>query len=707
MAIYEFSNEIVTVPARSHRKSRRLSRFRIHPFTHQTRAGTVKFDELNFHNALPLPGKEKSLSREPSFDSLLPPKPSPRFSDLPLWWTSLIVASPILAFTLTFVGFVVHHHLADDASHPFITSSEPTGDGRFILVNFSATRLVFIASSSSTVAPMLLGSLMTLWHIPTARRLAAITKARDVQELPTPHQLSMLIGLSAGSLDELRRYLFYRFNAVKARQPRILTRSALVLLVSFLLAALIFAADTAIHAYTTTIPYSQTSLSDEVSLQYGRGLMRECIGLDRAQNQGLPCTVLADASVGANAVARDAGEIISLGRNESLRNSIWTVESEALQHGDLLILLPQTKDIPVGLDYSASTVGVSTQCVPSSWQCNVRMSDDASSGSSYIVFNCTDNFRGVLGAGADIVNNTIIWSHAEDSTTPNFNVKSDRNFQYAYFSDAELDDIYNSIGANQTNDGNSGELALPDSALLNPIHLGVAGLIPVQNGEVGRSLAQDEALFRISDNLIAYTLNCSVTSYDVEYTWINGSVHSLSFEATTNGSLLELAHGMQAVGMPSLSQSQSFASLTSSADGLARRFANSHSVDSLALMGSVMSPRTNRQEATTDHLLVSQVDTLALAFLLVVNTLFVVFAAALIFRAWCVHNPDTRDMVARLSVEGLAAMAFEDTVEKRVRRVNDTNQMFEESRIGDVSRKVGLMAYTGGGHVMVVEQPRL
>ena len=554
---------------------------------------------------------------------------------------------------------------------------------------------------------MLLSSLMTLWHIPTARRLAAITKARDVQELPTPHQLSMLIGLSAGSLDELRRYLFYRFNAVKARQPRILTRSALVLLLSIILAALIFAADTILHAFTTTVPYTQTSLSHEVSLQYGRGLMRECIGLDRSQNQGLPCTVLADASVGANAVARDAGEIISLGRNESLRNSIWTVESEDLQHGDLLILLPQTKDIPVGIDYSASTVGVSTQCVPSSRQCDVRMSEDTNSGSSYIIFNCTDNFRGILGAGADIVNNTIIWSHAEDPSTPNFNVKSDRNFQYAYFSDAELQEIYNSIGANLTNDGNSGELAMLDSALLNPIHMGVAGLIPVQNGEEGRKLAHDDAVFGISDQLIAYTLNCSVTSFDVEYTWVNGSVDNVRFEATTNGSVLELAHGMQAVGMPSLSQSQSFASLTSSADGLARRFANSHSVDSLALIASVMSPRANQQEATTDHLLVSQVDTLALAFLLVINSLFVVFAAALIFRAWCVHNPDTKDMVARLSVEGLAAMAFEDTVEKRVRRVNDTHQMFEESRIGDVSRKVGLMAYAGGGHVMVVEQPRL
>lgn len=60
-----------------------------------------------------------------------------------------------------------------------------------------------------------------------------------------------------------------------------------------------------------------------------------------------------------------------------------------------------------------------------------------------------------------------------------------------------------------------------------------------------------------------------------------------------------------------------------------------------------------------------------------------------------------------MSVEGLSAMAFEDTVEKRVRRVDDAQDMFEESRIGESSRKVGLKAYPGGGYVLFVEQPRL
>ncbi|KAH0835396.1 hypothetical protein AYO21_08640 [Fonsecaea monophora] len=46
------------------------------------------------------------------------------------------------------------------------------------------------------------------------------------------------------------------------------------------------------------------------------------------------------------------------------------------------------------------------------------------------------------------------------------------------------------------------------------------------------------------------------------------------------------------------------------------------------------------------------------------------------------NGPDVRDMFARLSLEGLSAKASENTNEKRVRKVEDVHDMFEESRIG-------------------------
>jgi hypothetical protein len=706
MGIYEVETEIPIPPRWTLRNSRRLSNFAFHTPSRHRRGGALRFDDLDINKALPIPEKAIYLSRESSLDSLIPTKQAPKLSNLALCWNTFMVGVPILGFTVAILGLVLKYQLPKNATHPFDIKSDRRNDGLVILVDFSATRLAFIASWSSTLAPMLLGSLMALWHIPTARKLAALTKVGDVQQLPTPHQLSMLIGLSAGSFDELRKYILYRASKVKAEQPVLLTRSAFVLAMSAFLATLIFCADTAIHTFTSTVPYSKNTIREEPSLSFGRGLSGECIDFDRSVNQGLPCTVVADASVGANFIARDSGEIISLGRNVSAHNTIWKVEEAALKHGDLLILMPQTTNNSVGVEYSASTVDVSTQCVPSTTRCKVRMSDSTTPENSYVVFNCTDNFRGVLGASPAVANDTIVWTQT-DSTTPDFNVKLDRNFQYAYFSAPDLTQIYNSIGGSLTNSGSSGELALPEDDLINPIHLATAGLIPVQNGAAGESLIADADVLSVGGSLIAYSLNCTVTSYDVIYTWVNGSINTFTYTPTENGGIIELAHGMQAEGMPSLSQSQSLASLSDSADGLARSFSNSHSVDALTLIASVMSPRKNILEATTEELLVTDMSAVAFSFLIVSNMMYVIFGAVLVVRAWMADSLDARDMAARMSVEGLFAMAFEDIVEKRTRRVDDTKDMFEESRIGTASRKVGLKAYPGGGHVMTVEQPRL
>ncbi|OAL26267.1 amidase [Fonsecaea nubica] len=163
-----------------------------------------------------------------------------------------------------------------------------------------------------------------------------------------------------------------------------------------------------------------------------------------------------------------------------------------------------------------SVVGVSTQCVPSFEQIG------------YVVFNCTEIFHGVLGADPSISSDTILWTHI-DATTPGFNFKHDRNFECAYFSDAQLNAINNSIGGNATNDGASGKFALADDKLINPIFLAVAGLIPVQDGPVGESLSKDRNLLSTGAALVAYTPNCSIMSYDVAYDWINGSIISFSF----------------------------------------------------------------------------------------------------------------------------------------------------------------------------------
>ena len=658
--------------------------------------------------------------------------------NLPLWWTATLAVVPVLAFTVTFIAIVAVHRVQRDMTSPFDDIKVSKRDWVTLLVQFSPTRLVFVAGFGSTIAPLLLGSLMTLWHYPTARKLFILSSQEHPDKLPTPQQLSMLISLSAGSIDELRKYVLYRCRRFRAKEANMLTASALVLFVSALLAGLVLLADIGIHNFTSTTQISSAVESQTIGAN-GRGLAPHCIGFSRASNQGLPCSVVADDAIGANAMAFDPGEIILMGRNRSRANTPWTLSDHEDPNQDLLLLLPKIDDLDSDQDFQASTVAISTQCQPMTTQCNVRMNEGSGGpNETYILFNCTDNFRGVLGAPETVAADTITWT-STDSTTPDFNFKLDRNFQYSYFSDSDLTTPYNSIGGvpNSGSDSSS-NTSLPDSDLLSTYYLAVAGLVPVQNNADGQSLLQDTpSAFPLPGSpLIAYTLNCTITSYAITYTWSNNYLLTpsdpqnsplLSITPLQNGTILEIAHGMQATGMPSLSQAQSLASVVSpSMTAFARAYANLHSQDTLALIASVMTPRTNLRQARRETLLVAQIPLWSFIGLIVANFAFVAFSAVLAVRALILvsapHASDrhgggngrsmaaeTRDMVAKLSVEGLAAAAFEDRGGKQDPGaiVRDEDEMFEESRIGGASRRIALRRAVGGTVALRIEQPHL
>ena len=631
-----------------------------------------------------------SISRHPSHVGH-------RQNNFGLLWTTIIVVVPIMGFTATVVACVFAYRLASSQRGSLVQLPTSKYDNRFLLVNFSATRLGLIASFSSTAAPLLLGSLMWLWHIPTAHCVGMHSFQESVEELPTPRQLGLLLGLLAGSFDGLRKYILYKATKRRASEPRILTKSAHMMVLSIFLSGMIFFADTAVHTFTSTVVFSQYTGHKTPEFAFGRGIVSECVNFNRTANAGLPCTVLSDSSVGTNILARNTGEIIALEWNTSTKNSMWTVEDPALSHGDLILFMPQTTSIPADLDFTATTVGVSTQCRPMTKSCNTRLSDGATLDDMYAIFNCTDNFRGVLGAPPSVSNETMEWTHT-DSATPNFNVKSDRNFQYAYFSNPQLTNIYNSIGGDATNGDSSSQLALSDSELINPVHIATAGLIPLQNGPAGTSLGKDPEMLLIGGSFVAYTLNCTVTSYDVQYIWTSGRIHNITYTPTKDGSILELAHGIQAVGVPSLSSAQSLAMLSNSSNALARSFANSHSIDSLTLIGSVLAPRANLGEATRKNLLVTKLSTIAFILLVGSNTLFIILACVLATRAWMVRNSQTMNLMARLSVEGVVAAAFEDSDQKRRSFVSEVHELFEEREIRNGSRRVGLVRSHSGGH---------
>ena len=127
-------------------------------------------------------------------------------------WASLILTVPMLALTLIFLVLVYHYQVPN-----------ATGDSAAYLVNYSATRLITISSWTSTAASIILPFAMILLSYPISRSHLVQSTAADGSSLPTPYQLSLLVGMLGGGLGSLWQYILYHFWRRKSRDTAILS----------------------------------------------------------------------------------------------------------------------------------------------------------------------------------------------------------------------------------------------------------------------------------------------------------------------------------------------------------------------------------------------------------------------------------------------------------------------------------------------------
>ena len=106
-----------------------------------------------------------------------------------------VISIPLTLFTALLIGIVFHYRL--QRNHPsslsYLSSLTQDDEPNVYYVQFSATKLVLLASVSSSVAPILTSFFMTLLSYSVARRIREYSKARKLGELPTPCQLGLLI----------------------------------------------------------------------------------------------------------------------------------------------------------------------------------------------------------------------------------------------------------------------------------------------------------------------------------------------------------------------------------------------------------------------------------------------------------------------------------------------------------------------------------
>ena len=152
-----------------------------------------------------------------------PKKNSRAYTDIVL--ACLIICIPMLVLSAGLLGIIYAYRVIQTESD-LLFSESSNGidiDPSAYLVNYSATRLITIASWTSSVAPLLPGFVMTLLSFPAARRLLRTSQAGQEQSLPTPYQLGLYLQLLTGGVGSLWQWIRYRALSKRERQASVVT----------------------------------------------------------------------------------------------------------------------------------------------------------------------------------------------------------------------------------------------------------------------------------------------------------------------------------------------------------------------------------------------------------------------------------------------------------------------------------------------------
>ncbi|KIW96174.1 uncharacterized protein Z519_03241 [Cladophialophora bantiana CBS 173.52] len=622
-----------------------------------------------------------------------------------LWKTILLPTSAIIlpmAFLVAgLLALIFGYRVrSEDSLFAQVSNSHVLSDHAVVLVDYSATRIAFVASWASTLAPLLAGFIMNLSSFQSALLMYLSSTRSEQQDLPTPYQYSLLVGLCLASMGRLRRYFSYAKEDGIIIPPA-LRRAARTLTLTFVLACVVFGADTALHYTTSTINFDRISVSSEAHA-YGYGLSSACLALNRSDNFGLPCSrngILAGTDY--NAYVSGQNEIFYLQHGTSNVSEVRLVDTPSYESSNVTssgaakvaLLIPQSTDLSPFRDFQAYSTGVITTCEPISALCNWT---SGGPGDYYSQFNCSENFWGVLGKAPNVSDTGML---IDDSSVPPLGFKRGAALQYAFFMDKGLSIPYDTAG-------DLGPF-MQDSDLINPVYVGVAARFQDTAQRAGVNMSSDPGVYQGPTPYIDFTLRCQYTTYLVNYNWVNSSAQVNTLTPSPNGTIAEIFHGYNIYGSYDSFDNdlQDFileAALQSNPQQLADVFANSYSSRVMNVIGPFLSSRTNLQEQTRTPLLVAKVPKVPLAILVAGCLCYVVFGVVSAVLAYiALRTVDVRDLALRFSLPALGLHAFRDDntereavdidkIGKRGGGFEEERRVFNETRIKGESMRVAV-----------------
>ncbi|WPH00014.1 Hypothetical protein R9X50_00283700 [Acrodontium crateriforme] len=588
---------------------------------------------------------------------------SGRFSDVFL--NALLLIVPMLLFSGALLGLVftyrVNHH---EPLHSNLEIFGETNENGVYYVDFPATRLIFISSWSSSLAPMLGASMLALWSYPVARKVFASRNREDKTSLPTPYQLALVVNmLTTSGLRSLWQWIKYRlgmgWQSKRQSQSQALHSVAAVLAIATCLGFLVFAADTWLHLTTKSIEFIQTqpllpppdySFRLMENCTYGNNSIMYQEFIAPVQGRG-GCTIgVADpaqiAAGGQQTILLDGSEAVMVLNNVSDFIMVSTYVDGDGQPYSYLTIPPSPER--AATDFTADTYAMRTQCTPISTECDLRAVSQISTP-----YSCSPGFHG------DLYNET--WN-------------------MAYSSNSSLDGDRSVWGVQ------------------NPYYWGLAAAVNLVGG--GTILqANDPEIVRRGAGGTAFVLNCSTTLIDLYYESVNGTITRF-WPSSSNMSVANIAQSTAQwtdFMEPYLQTAASFATLSSSAQELADKIALAYSKAALSNFAPAVLPAPAEVAQSRTTSLVTRIPAAPLYTLVIANLLFVGAGILLLVIALSASGGETRDIQARLSIVGIVADRFESDLEPKA--ANTMEEIFEED-IGEKDLRVSFRRSHHGGYVL-------
>jgi hypothetical protein len=143
---------------------------------------------------------------------------SGRITDILLHVVIFTIA--MLALSAILLGLVYRYRVEHTpATTDRLQLPEERDEPGIVYVNFPSTRLIFVASWASSLAPLLVSSVVVLMSYPISQHILVATKPARRLDLPTPYQLVLALGmLAGGGFGALWNWLMYLVGWRKERQ---------------------------------------------------------------------------------------------------------------------------------------------------------------------------------------------------------------------------------------------------------------------------------------------------------------------------------------------------------------------------------------------------------------------------------------------------------------------------------------------------------